>query len=114
MSCTHCHPRTAVHSSGISNADEIVLSNMSTMLELVLLDMEAPFVFPPFHKAVREPIDYYSFGQNYIRPLIDFRDGNKICIREYPCLQVYANPNFDVFGCVDSRIGSTTGLDLLL
>uniref|UniRef100_A0A803L664 Glycerol-3-phosphate acyltransferase, chloroplastic n=1 Tax=Chenopodium quinoa TaxID=63459 RepID=A0A803L664_CHEQI len=64
--------RNAVLSSGISNADELVLSNMKTMLNFVLMDMEDPFVFPPYHKAIREPIDYYSFGQDYIRPLIDF------------------------------------------
>ncbi|KNA11873.1 hypothetical protein SOVF_131110 [Spinacia oleracea] len=64
--------RNAVLSSGISHADEIVLSNMSVMLDFVLLDIEDPFVFPPFHKAIREPADYYSFGQDYIRPLVDF------------------------------------------
>ena len=32
-----------------------------------------PFVFEPHHKALREPFDYYMFGQNYIRPLVDFR-----------------------------------------
>lgn len=32
-----------------------------------------PFVFSPYHKALREPFDYYKFGQNYIRPLVDFR-----------------------------------------
>ncbi|KAJ8435056.1 hypothetical protein Cgig2_015561 [Carnegiea gigantea] len=64
--------RNAVFSSGIPHADEIVLSNMSAMLDLVLLDVEDPFEFSPHHKAVREPFDYYMFGQNYVRPLIDF------------------------------------------
>lgn len=64
--------RNAVFSSGILHADEVVLSNMSAMLDLVLLDVEDPFEFSPHHKAVREPFDYYMFGQNYIRPLIDF------------------------------------------
>ena len=31
-----------------------------------------PFMFSPYHKAIRKPFDYYTFGQNYIRPLIDF------------------------------------------
>uniref|UniRef100_A0A0D9XMX1 Glycerol-3-phosphate acyltransferase, chloroplastic n=1 Tax=Leersia perrieri TaxID=77586 RepID=A0A0D9XMX1_9ORYZ len=33
-----------------------------------------PFTFPPYHKSVREPFDYYMFGQNYIRPLVDYRN----------------------------------------
>ncbi|XP_022860741.1 glycerol-3-phosphate acyltransferase, chloroplastic isoform X2 [Olea europaea var. sylvestris] len=33
-----------------------------------------PFEFSPHHEAIREPFDYFMFGQNYIRPLIDFRN----------------------------------------
>ncbi|XAR70671.1 Glycerol-3-phosphate 1-O-acyltransferase [Bertholletia excelsa] len=65
--------RNAIFQSGIPNADEIVLSNMAVFLDRVLKDVEDPFVFSPHHMAVREPFDYYMFGQNYIRPLVDFR-----------------------------------------
>ncbi|CAN1334054.1 Glycerol-3-phosphate acyltransferase, chloroplastic [Linum perenne] len=60
--------------SGHPNAAEIVLSNMSLVLDRVFVDVEDAFVFSPYHKALREPFDYYEFGQNYIRPLIDFRN----------------------------------------
>ncbi|GMJ15110.1 ACYLTRANSFERASE 1 [Hibiscus trionum] len=66
--------KNAVFQSGDPAAAEIVLSNMAVLLDLVLLDVEDPFVFQPYHKALREPFDYYMFGQNYIRPLIDFRN----------------------------------------
>uniref|UniRef100_A0A452YQT6 Phospholipid/glycerol acyltransferase domain-containing protein n=1 Tax=Aegilops tauschii subsp. strangulata TaxID=200361 RepID=A0A452YQT6_AEGTS len=36
--------------------------------------LQNPFTFQPYHKAIREPFDYYTFGQNYIRPLVDFRN----------------------------------------
>ncbi|XP_044466187.1 glycerol-3-phosphate acyltransferase, chloroplastic-like isoform X2 [Mangifera indica] len=61
-----------VFSSGKPGADELVVSNMAVTFDRVLLDMEEPFEFQPYHKALREPFDYYMFGQNYIRPLIDF------------------------------------------
>jgi glycerol-3-phosphate O-acyltransferase len=35
--------------------------------------LQNQFTFQPYHKAIREPFDYYTFGQNYIRPLVDFR-----------------------------------------
>lgn len=35
--------------------------------------LQDPFTFSPYHEAIREPFDYYVFGQKYIRPLIDFR-----------------------------------------
>ncbi|KAE8727057.1 Glycerol-3-phosphate acyltransferase [Hibiscus syriacus] len=66
--------KNAVFQSRDPAAAKIVLSNMAVALDLVLLDVEDPFVFQPYHKALREPFDYYMFGQNYIRPLIDFRN----------------------------------------
>lgn len=65
--------KNAVFKSGNSRADEIVLSNMAVAFDRVLLDMEEPFEFSPYHKSMREPFDYFMFGQNYIRPLVDFR-----------------------------------------
>ncbi|KAJ9135101.1 hypothetical protein P3X46_032320 [Hevea brasiliensis] len=66
--------KNAVLQSGIPNAEEIILSNMAVAMDRMCLDVEDPFVFSPYHKALREPFDYYNFGQNYIRPLVDFRN----------------------------------------
>ncbi|XP_058085693.1 glycerol-3-phosphate acyltransferase ATS12, chloroplastic-like [Magnolia sinica] len=65
--------RNAVLQSGNPKASEIILSNMAVTFDRILVDVEEPFTFPPHHKAIREPFDYYMFGQSYIRPLIDFR-----------------------------------------
>ncbi|XP_042952403.1 glycerol-3-phosphate acyltransferase ATS12, chloroplastic-like isoform X2 [Carya illinoinensis] len=65
--------KKAVFQSGNPRADEIVLSNMTVVLDRIFFDVEEPFDFSPYHKALREPFDYYLFGQNYIRPLVDFR-----------------------------------------
>ncbi|KAK9120503.1 hypothetical protein Syun_018120 [Stephania yunnanensis] len=65
--------RNAVIQSGNTRADEIILSNMSVVFDRIILDIEDPFTFSPHHKGIREPFDYYRFGQNYIQPLIDFR-----------------------------------------
>jgi len=64
----------AVIESGDPNAKEIVLSNMAVTFDRILLQFEDPFTFSSYHKAIRDPFDYYTFGQNYIRPLIDFRN----------------------------------------
>ncbi|XP_022860740.1 glycerol-3-phosphate acyltransferase, chloroplastic isoform X1 [Olea europaea var. sylvestris] len=66
--------RNAVFQSGQPQAEEIVLSNMAIALDRILLDVRDPFEFSPHHEAIREPFDYFMFGQNYIRPLIDFRN----------------------------------------
>ncbi|KAK2427674.1 glycerol-3-phosphate acyltransferase, chloroplastic [Trifolium repens] len=64
--------KSAVIKSGDPKADEVVLSNMTALLDRIFLDVKEPFVFDAHHKAKREPFDYYMFGQNYIRPLVDF------------------------------------------
>ncbi|KAG5524275.1 hypothetical protein RHGRI_031071 [Rhododendron griersonianum] len=77
--------RNAVFESGIPNANEIVLSNMTVVLDRVFKDVEDPFDFSPYHRAIREPFDYYMFVKRYIRPLIDFRSsyvGNISVFRE--------------------------------
>ncbi|KAF2587770.1 hypothetical protein F2Q70_00038939 [Brassica cretica] len=33
-----------------------------------------PYTFNPYHKAIREPFDYFHFVHTYIRPLIDFKN----------------------------------------
>lgn len=65
--------RHAVLQSGLPESDEIILSNMTVAFDRILIDNENPFMFPPHHKAIREPFDYYMFGQNYIRPLLNFK-----------------------------------------
>ncbi|XP_031125001.1 glycerol-3-phosphate acyltransferase ATS12, chloroplastic-like isoform X2 [Ipomoea triloba] len=66
--------RNAVLKTKDPKADEIVLSNMVVAFDRIFLDVKDPFEFSPHHRAIREPFDYYVFGQNYIRPLIDFRN----------------------------------------
>ncbi|KAG8374574.1 hypothetical protein BUALT_Bualt10G0009600 [Buddleja alternifolia] len=65
--------RNAVFHSGHPKADEIVLSNMAIALDRIFKDVGDPFQFSPYPKAIREPFDYYLFGQKYIGALIDFR-----------------------------------------
>jgi len=39
-------------------------------LDLIKKECKTPYQFEPFHKCLREPIDYHAFGKNFIRPLI--------------------------------------------
>lgn len=40
-------------------------------LDLVYEQCQTPFIFEPFHKAKRTPFDYYRFGLDLLRPLMD-------------------------------------------
>lgn len=65
--------KDAVFQSGVPKAEEVVLSNMAVALDRIFMAVKDPFLFSPYHEAIREPFDYYMFSQEYIRPLIDFR-----------------------------------------
>lgn len=43
----------------------------TTFLDLLKKEKEHPFVFEHYHKQVRAPFDYYQFGLDFARPLID-------------------------------------------
>lgn len=66
--------KNAVFRSGDPHAENTVLSNMRVAFDRMFLDVKEPFEFSPYHEAIRAPFDYYTFGQNYIRPLINFRE----------------------------------------
>jgi glycerol-3-phosphate O-acyltransferase len=43
----------------------------STYLDLILEESKTPYPFEPYHKRVRAPFDYYSWGIEFMRPLVD-------------------------------------------
>lgn len=40
-------------------------------IDLTKEQIKAPFQFQPYHEKVRSPIDYYKFGLDFLRPLVD-------------------------------------------
>ncbi len=44
-----------------------------TLSQLILQQFAHTFTFEPYHKAVRTPFDYYRFGLDFFRPIVDFK-----------------------------------------
>lgn len=42
----------------------------SNFVDLIKKQLQTPYPFEPFHQSLREPFDYYSFGLEFIRPLV--------------------------------------------
>jgi len=40
-------------------------------LDLVVKHMADPYPFEPFHTQIRHPFDYYAFGLDFLRPLVE-------------------------------------------
>jgi len=47
------------------------LSRFGTLLDLVKEQLHAPFAFQPYHQKIVHPFDYYQFGIDFFRPLVD-------------------------------------------
>jgi glycerol-3-phosphate O-acyltransferase len=43
----------------------------TTFLDLVKEQFIKPFHFQPYHQQIRHPFDYYAFGIEFLRPLVD-------------------------------------------
>lgn len=56
--------------------EEAQCALFKTLLEEIQKVMNTPPVFSLFHEAVRSPFDYYRFGTDLIRPLIDFENSS--------------------------------------
>ena len=55
---------------------------INQLIRLVNQSIQNPVKFGIFHHCVRKPFDYYQFGLDFIRPLINFEQ-SKILGREY-------------------------------
>lgn len=55
-------------------APEVFQTNVGTLLKSVGHAMMDPYKFAPNHKAIREPFDYYTWGNDFLRPLIISED----------------------------------------
>jgi glycerol-3-phosphate O-acyltransferase len=70
------------------------------LIELVAEYIQHPTNFEIFHQSVREPFDYYQFGLNFIRPLIDFKQSKVFGISSIEKIrkQLNAGENVILFG----------------
>jgi glycerol-3-phosphate O-acyltransferase len=61
--------KNALSAHGMQIEDHTDLFN--TFLDLVRAQFPTPYVFQPYHEQIRSPFDYYTFGVEFLRPLVD-------------------------------------------
>lgn len=57
--------------SDAHQSQELFLKQFFFFLQLMEKQLQEPVVFQPYHRKIRSPIDYYQFGLDFIRSLID-------------------------------------------
>ena len=65
---------SAILNSGLqTSTQQNVVKVMGAIADRVLHEFVEPYTFPVVHKRLLQPYDYYAFGQNYVRNLVNFR-----------------------------------------
>lgn len=59
-----------VISSQGKNPEEYV-DIFDSFIDIIGKQFKHPFQFEPYHKKIRAPYDYYAFGVDFLRPLVD-------------------------------------------
>lgn len=57
----------ASHNKNLSDC----LPSFELFLSLIEKQFQNPYIFEPYHECIRKPIDYYQFGLDFLRPLVD-------------------------------------------
>ena len=61
--------RAALANAGI---DPIQFDHLlAGMVDRLAEQLDSPFTFEPFHRQITSPFDYYQFGVEFLRPLVD-------------------------------------------
>lgn len=55
-----------------------------------------PYPFEPYHKHIREPYDYYAFGLEFLRPLIDKEKSTFLGKEHLPEIEKHLEQNHNV------------------
>jgi glycerol-3-phosphate O-acyltransferase len=87
------------YKKALGNHLEEALPSLLLFLQLVQTQFQTPYLFSPYHKKIRHPIDYYQFGIDLIRPLIDL-NGSTLKGKEHLneiCAHLKAKENVILF-----------------
>ncbi len=59
-------------------SEDIYIPLFNTFLDLIEKQILHPYVFPIYHKKITHPFNYYNFGLDFFRNMIDFKNSSII------------------------------------
>ena len=75
---------------------EKVYFTFITLIDLMVEQFKSPYIFDYFNKKVTTPFDFYSFGKNFIRPLVDFEKSTIFNLENLKKIKNYLEKNENV------------------
>lgn len=81
----HNYVEAALKKSSLETAEALCLQ----WLKVVIEDLKNPFIFPPYHRKIRSPIDLFHFGIEFFSLLIDDENSRVLNIDQLNVIQEY-------------------------
>lgn len=71
-----------------------------TLIDLIVPNIASPHPFAPYHQRICTPFDYYSFGLEFVRPMVDISRSHVYGIAELDAIneQLMRGENVILFG----------------
>jgi glycerol-3-phosphate O-acyltransferase len=86
--------KQAVESNGLSiNSLDAMLVQF---LDFVEEQLKKPYSFEPFHMSIKEPVDYYKFGLDFIKPLVILNESQVVNLEIVDTIQKLLQVNENV------------------
>ena len=60
-----------------------------TFLDLFFQQFKSPYHFQPYHQKIRAPFDYYTFGLEFLSPLIDLKHSKSLGLEHVDEIEAY-------------------------
>jgi len=75
-------------------------TTLCTFLELIRNQFVSPYRFEPYHQGLRVPFDYYGFGNEFFRPIVDIENSRilKLSNVDRMIVQLQNKDNVILFG----------------
>ncbi len=86
--------KKAIEVQGLSFNDYAHL--LKTFLLLVQEQLDHPYQFEPYHERVRSPFDYYKFGIDLFRPLVNYAKSSTLGLDELKKIEEYLQAGHNV------------------
>jgi glycerol-3-phosphate O-acyltransferase len=86
-----------------------------TFLKLVEEHCANPFIFEPYHEQIRTPFDYYTFGLDFLRPLVDKKNSSVHGLKNLAEIATHLKTGHNVILLANHQIeGDPQAISLLL
>ena len=82
---------------------------LTTFMNLLNTQLSNPFTFEPFHECIRKPFDYFMFGLDFFRPLVNWQTSYVVGRERLEEIAAHIKKGHNVIFLANHQIEADTG-----